>query len=307
MKIFVDLFDRIGSSNMSKRYRSLLLSHIDAKKKYTQYHGADGKSNFSFSSTSILNYRKKEAWDLLIDEAITFVKNYGVDGLHIDNCSLWPTLKRINKTEMYRHDSDGEPCYSNLDILNGEVVNPEKDNFLWTDCTDSPNPILVKLMKELWKNFPSLIVIGECCQEDSQTVIKNSGVIPRSHTTNDLYSARNPIENMDKSYLSKIDNLFFQDLLPVTMHDEIEGIDSEIGFYIQYFDYNFREKHAVIKRTSDPFKELLSEVEDTKTEESSEETTRKEFSKLVSNRFELARKMRKNKSCLKYGKQIYLR
>lgn len=136
MKIIVDLFDRIGSLHMAKRYRSLLLNHISSKNIFTHFHGANGKSNFSFSNTSILNYRKKEAWDLLLQEAVTFVEKYNVDGLHLDNCNLWPTLKRINKKEMYRQDADGEMAYSTHDILEGQVIDPEDDRIIWPDCTD---------------------------------------------------------------------------------------------------------------------------------------------------------------------------
>mmetsp|Transcript_27453 Transcript_27453/g.31602 ORF Transcript_27453/g.31602 Transcript_27453/m.31602 type:complete len:165 (-) Transcript_27453:1381-1875(-) len=136
MKIFVDLFDRIGSMHISGKYRKLLLNYINSEKKYTQFHGADGKSNFSFSSTSILNYRKKEAWDLLIKDAIAFVNEFKVDGLHLDNCDLWPTMKRIDKAELFRTDVDGEQCYSAKDILNGEVVKAEFNHTIWTDCTE---------------------------------------------------------------------------------------------------------------------------------------------------------------------------
>jgi hypothetical protein len=33
----------------------------------------------------MLNYRKIEAWDYLIDDVITFVSEMGTDGIHLDN------------------------------------------------------------------------------------------------------------------------------------------------------------------------------------------------------------------------------
>lgn len=33
----------------------------------------------------MLNYRKKEAWDLLIDEVFTYISKTDVDGIHLDN------------------------------------------------------------------------------------------------------------------------------------------------------------------------------------------------------------------------------
>ena len=136
MKIIVDFFDRIGSIHMSKKYRKLLVNYIDPQKNFVHYHGANGKSNFSFSSTSLLNYRKKEAWDLLIEEAITFVREYGINGLHLDNCDLWPTMKRIDKKELFRKDADGDHSYTSDDILSGIVIDPHEDRILWHDCTD---------------------------------------------------------------------------------------------------------------------------------------------------------------------------
>ena len=85
MKLIVDFFDRIGSIHLAKKYRKLLVNYIDSQRNFVHFHGANGKSNLSFGNTSILNYRKKEAWDLLTQEAIEFVRKYGVDGLHLDN------------------------------------------------------------------------------------------------------------------------------------------------------------------------------------------------------------------------------
>lgn len=33
----------------------------------------------------MLNYRKIEAWDHLVDEVIAFATETGVDGIHLDN------------------------------------------------------------------------------------------------------------------------------------------------------------------------------------------------------------------------------
>ena len=356
MKIFVDLFDRVGSIHMSGKHRRLLMHHIDAKKIFTHFHGATGKSNFSYSSTSILNYRKKETWDILIKDAVDFVKKYGVDGLHLDNCHLWPTMKRIDKQEMYRKDVDGDPCYTSQDILNGEVIKSKEDHVLWTDCTECPNPLLFKLMKTLWSHFPELMVIGECWQENSEAVVELSGVVPRSNAlvkniTDDiltftdsiqadfenfkfneeflkdycngaillqssyLYSSKSPIKTFHKSYMTIIDTLFYHEVVPLTMHEEIDGIDSEIELYIQYFDPDYREMHASFhhRPIKEPFKELLAGDEETKEEEEineeeiNEEVYKKEFSHKISQRIEYARLLRKQKPCLRFGVNVPLK
>ena len=182
MKIIVDLLDRVGSKDLTLHNRKLLTFYLSANNLVNVLHGADGKSSFGHNSSSLPNYRKKQAWDILIDDAVKFIEEYKVDGLHLDNCHLWPSMRRINKTEMLRRDSDGDHCYTAGEILNGEVVLESENHVIWTDCTECPNPLLVKLMKTLWSHFNNLIVIGECWQEKSEVMAEMSGIIPRSHT-----------------------------------------------------------------------------------------------------------------------------
>jgi len=33
----------------------------------------------------MLNYRKLEAWELLIDEVVSVASKFGIDGVHLDN------------------------------------------------------------------------------------------------------------------------------------------------------------------------------------------------------------------------------
>jgi hypothetical protein len=50
---------------MAKRYESLLLRAMDEKGRIIYHYGANGRS-ISYDDTTSLNYRKREAWDLLI-------------------------------------------------------------------------------------------------------------------------------------------------------------------------------------------------------------------------------------------------
>jgi len=38
----------------------------------------------------MLNYRKLEAWELLVEETVGFAKKHGLDGIHLDNGQAWP-------------------------------------------------------------------------------------------------------------------------------------------------------------------------------------------------------------------------
>ena len=51
-------------------------------------YGSDGKS-VTYEDSAILNYRKKESWDLLISEIKTLIDKYNIDGVHLDNCQAW--------------------------------------------------------------------------------------------------------------------------------------------------------------------------------------------------------------------------
>ena len=93
--------------------------------------------------------------------------------------------------EMYRIDNDGMPAYTPMEILNGEIVIPNSESGYWeTDnCEDYANPLLVKLTKEIWKEYPDFIFIGECGLEEKfsqpynrhESLVK-SGIIPRMYT-----------------------------------------------------------------------------------------------------------------------------
>jgi hypothetical protein len=47
--------------------------------------GTDGRS-LQFEDTIVLNYRKKEVWDLFLQELETLKEDYQVNGIHLDNC-----------------------------------------------------------------------------------------------------------------------------------------------------------------------------------------------------------------------------
>ncbi len=44
----------------------------------------------------MLNYRKLEAWNLLIDEASEVISKYGINGIYLDNGISWPQLYEID-------------------------------------------------------------------------------------------------------------------------------------------------------------------------------------------------------------------
>jgi hypothetical protein len=186
MKIFIDSLSRISSSHHHRKYRHILLHTLDDKGKANICYGSDGHS-VSYDDSAILNYRKVESWDLLLDDIIQLASKYKIDGIHLDNCQAWPQIMKINEEELFRLDPDGEPAYTSLDILDGIIVSREECGYWQSDMIDEyPNPFLIKLTKETWKKFPNFAFIGECWGtlkfHNRHIVLARSGVVPRMYT-----------------------------------------------------------------------------------------------------------------------------
>ena len=187
IKIIIDSLSRISSSRAHRKYRNILLRYLDSQGKMQICYGSDGKS-VRYEDSAILNYRKKESWDLLILEIKTLIDKYNIDGVHLDNCQAWPQIMELDTAELYRIDIDGQPAYNSLEKLNGEIVMPNSESGYWdTDLKDTyANPLLIKLTKSIWNYYPNFIFIGECWQNEkfSQRHINltKSGIIPRLYT-----------------------------------------------------------------------------------------------------------------------------
>ena len=187
MKVILDSLARISSSRPNRKYRDILLHYLDNKGKLQVCYGTDGAS-LQYEDSAVLNYRKIDCWNLLIDEIKSLIDKYGIDGVHLDNCQAWPQIMEIDAAELYRIDNDGKPAYTPMDILNGEIVMPnEESGFYNTDLCDTyANPMLVKLTKSIWREYPSFVFFGECWLKEKgsrrHVVLSKSGVIPRMYT-----------------------------------------------------------------------------------------------------------------------------
>jgi len=69
VKIITDCLARISSSRHHRKYKNLLLNYLDTDGRIHICYGTDGQAQ-NFEDTAMLNYRKIEAWDMLIDEVI---------------------------------------------------------------------------------------------------------------------------------------------------------------------------------------------------------------------------------------------
>ena len=187
IKIILDSLSRISSSRAHRKYRNILLRYLDENGKTQICYGSDGKS-VRYEDSAVLNYRKVETWDLLVEEIRLLIEKYNIDGVHLDNCQAWPQIMELDASEMYRIDIDGKPAFSPMDILNGEIVIPNTENGYWsTDtCEDYPNPLLIKLTRNIWNIYPEFIFFGECWLNEKYSQrhinLTKSGIIPRMYT-----------------------------------------------------------------------------------------------------------------------------
>lgn len=184
--ILVDCLTRISSTNFHRRYKNTQLLHRDGQGHCVILYGSDGKS-INYEDTAMLNYRKAEVWDLLIDDILSFAKKYKVDGIHIDNAHAWPQVYELDVSEMYRKDADGETHYSTQEIFDGLVV-LRNENFGYWGCEASKryaSPLFLKLCKELWRVLPDFYIVADVWTGDElegrERVIARSGGIPRMY------------------------------------------------------------------------------------------------------------------------------
>ena len=178
IKIIIDFVANVSSSKANRKYRNILLKYLDSKGRM---------QNMNNNDISLLNYRKIETWNLLIEEIKAIAEKYNINGIHIDNCQLLPQIMEVDSAELSRIDSDGSTAYTHSDIINGEIVVPNTEKGYWDteNCDYYANPFLVKLTKSLWNDFPNFIFVGECWQNDKSekrhiNLIK-SGVIPKMY------------------------------------------------------------------------------------------------------------------------------
>lgn len=184
MKILVDCMSRVSSTRPHRRYRKNLLQTMDAEGKRTLCYGTDGRS-VNYEDTAILNYRKLSSWNMLIQDTVKIVEKYKITGVHLDNAQTWPVILELDEEELYRKDSDGVQAYKDKEILDGVMVRQCEGQGYWDSdsLVKYPNPIFIKLCRELWARFPDFLIVGECLGgsslENRQGILARSGIIPR--------------------------------------------------------------------------------------------------------------------------------
>lgn len=160
----IDGIDRVSRTRMSRKYRHLTVETLSNKGIPLRHPGTDGREN-QWEDTALLNYRRVEAWNLMVAEVKTVAEKYGVRGVRLDNAQSLPPIMAPNMDELLREDPDGNPHYSLSEVFFGAVVKANEEYGYWTSEAGMergyPNPFLVKFCREMWNSFPDFIVLAE--------------------------------------------------------------------------------------------------------------------------------------------------
>lgn len=186
IKVVVDSFIRVSSSRAHRKYEPHFLYHINSEGKKRVLYGRGGRAS-SYEDTVQLNYRKVDCWDLMVEDMKVLSNVYDVDGLRLKNCQTWPPILTPDLDELQRRDADGTCHYSIMDRLCADVVVPFSEDACGYWGTPSvrswANPFLVKIAREIWRDRPEFLLLGECFGGDGSgmdrsSVLARSGIVP---------------------------------------------------------------------------------------------------------------------------------
>ena len=182
MKVVVESTMRVSTHQLHRKYQGLVCHTNDEFGRKVPHFAHDGRET-EFHESLLLNFRKAQSWDLMVNDIREWVTRYQVDGVHLDSCHTLPVILEPDTRELFRRDSDGVAHYSQLDILQGEVVVSTRQckrtfGYWGTKaCVSYPNPLLLKICCALWNECPNFLVMGDCdWQRERSEII--SGVIP---------------------------------------------------------------------------------------------------------------------------------
>ena len=232
IKIFIDMLSSISSSHFHKKYNNLNLNYVDKCGKLQCLFGTEGDS-IKYEDNMILNYRDINTWNLLISDVSELCEKYNISGIHLNNAQNWPQIYSVDLKEMLRVNmEDGQMIrhYSNFEIINGSVVLPNQECGYWNcfnieinknennenDDENSsiieniyPNPLFIKLTKNIWEKNPEFIFIGEFINNNlkynnREYVLGKSGLVPKINmfpeVFTNIYNISTGINNIIPSF-----------------------------------------------------------------------------------------------------------
>ena len=118
--------------------------------------GHDGL-HMPFAKCALLNYRKKEVWDELVRDVLSWCAR-GAAGVRLAASHCTPLILRSDSKELSRIDPNGEPHYHLSEIFEGKIALPPTNESVTFGYygTESmyANPLLVKIAMSAWQLYP---------------------------------------------------------------------------------------------------------------------------------------------------------
>ncbi|MBN2049985.1 MAG: glycogen/starch synthase [Spirochaetales bacterium] len=183
IKIIVDIIPHLNRKSAEVPDEWVVRTYDDVGN-LVQRASTDGRFG-SWNDGKLLNYRKLEIWDWLVNSVLTLIDAYDIDGIRFDSAHAVPVMmKRNNFPEIY-----GTPR-SSEDMLEGSIIlNDRVDNhYMTTGYYDSAcseyiaNPFhyylslaIERKLREKKKDF--FIHLAECFWGREQ-FLSRSGVVP---------------------------------------------------------------------------------------------------------------------------------
>ncbi|KAK4531879.1 hypothetical protein CCYA_CCYA09G2736 [Cyanidiococcus yangmingshanensis] len=180
----VDCLDRVSLARAHRRYRRIGFVRIVDPKRHVPAlpHPGTDCHHVQWEDTALLNYRRVESWYSLIEDIAQMATEHGAGGVRLDNAQCMPCLLVPDIVELGRVDNDGIAHYDDEEKAFGDVVMANAEGGYWkTDAAIDgyPNPLLMKLTRELWLLNPSFLVLGESHFHRERNLIV-SGLVPHT-------------------------------------------------------------------------------------------------------------------------------
>eukprot|EP01113_Clastostelium_recurvatum_P041896 TRINITY_DN6726_c0_g1_i2.p1 TRINITY_DN6726_c0_g1~~TRINITY_DN6726_c0_g1_i2.p1 ORF type:complete len:1859 (-),score=472.99 TRINITY_DN6726_c0_g1_i2:78-5654(-) len=270
MKVIFGTGQRISVASTHRKYTGLLAQSVVSRQKHilaphpdTEGPSSDDKT---WDDSFLLNWRKQATWDNFISEMSYLARQYGLNGICVSNGHVLPNYLAKDEVELSRVDPDGHLHYDPAEILDGEVIlhrgQAQRRLGFWAlPQRRWPNPLFVKLTKELWGKFPDFMIIsGSAWRKAREPDTVRCGMIPVDYSLHNallpvirdeqpvsvLYAALDtkskryppntpvvsplcshvlpyPVKMFDQAAWSAIDLVYFLDSVPMTFVGEFNG------------------------------------------------------------------------------------
>ena len=183
MSVFIDGAVRVSSSKAASKYQPLLLKTVSPDNGYLTPHTQSDSCSLLWPATSLLNYRRLSAWELMRSDLLHAIGSSGCDGCVLDSGINWPIMLPQDIQELTSVNSDGHAFYSAEDLFFGSVVTTGPAISLYAQKLETcyPSPLLAWLTRCIWSQFPTFCFISDTLAvKSAESKLMTCGVIPCS-------------------------------------------------------------------------------------------------------------------------------